>query len=61
MGNRILILGKGYIGTRLQEDLQAPVSDKYIATLQDVQEEIKRYKPDTGCPSLRRMQQTPTH
>lgn len=45
MGNEILILGKGYIGTRLQEAFGADISGRYINTLGDANEEIERYHP----------------
>lgn len=46
MKNKILILGKGYIGTRLQEELGFELSDKKIHSLNDAEEEIKKYQPE---------------
>jgi len=45
MKDRILILGEGYIGKRLQEDLNCDISDRKIYTIKDAQEEIKEYAP----------------
>ncbi|MFH1441019.1 MAG: sugar nucleotide-binding protein [Candidatus Omnitrophota bacterium] len=42
---RVLILGKGFIGSRLQEFLGCKISDKKIFTFRDADEEIKRYSP----------------
>jgi 3,5-epimerase/4-reductase len=46
MKNKILILGNGYIGRRLQEELGLELSDKKIHSLNDAEEEIKKYQPD---------------
>jgi dTDP-4-dehydrorhamnose reductase len=45
MNNDILIFGKGFIGTRLQEELGCALSDKQIYKLADAQEQIKSLKP----------------
>lgn len=45
MKNKVLILGKGFIGSRLQEALQCPLSVKTIRTLKDAQGEIDKHKP----------------
>ncbi|HLF18215.1 MAG TPA: sugar nucleotide-binding protein [Candidatus Omnitrophota bacterium] len=45
MGKDILILGKGFIGERLQEELKCPVSTKRIRTFNDVYGLIKKYRP----------------
>ncbi len=45
MRNKILILGKGFIGERLQEGFNCNISDKRICTFKDVEEEIKKYNP----------------
>jgi len=45
MADKILIFGKGYIGTRLQEELNAEATDRKIYTLKDAEEEIQRFKP----------------
>lgn len=42
---RVLILGKGFIGSRLQESLGCKISGKKIFTFRDADEEIKRYSP----------------
>ncbi|MFH0827345.1 MAG: sugar nucleotide-binding protein [Candidatus Omnitrophota bacterium] len=45
MKNKILILGKGFIGERLQEAFQCALSAKFIRSFKDVQGEINKYKP----------------
>ena len=45
MKNKILILGKGYIGERLHEKLKWPISSKRISHFNDVLSLIKRYNP----------------
>ncbi|KPK97133.1 MAG: hypothetical protein AMJ95_10665 [Omnitrophica WOR_2 bacterium SM23_72] len=45
MKNKILIMGKGFIGKRLQEAFQCPMSAKFIQSFKDVQGEIKKYRP----------------
>lgn len=42
---RVLILGKGFIGSRLQEALGCSISVKKIFTLRGAEEEIKKYSP----------------
>lgn len=42
MENKILILGEGYLGKRLAEELKAPVSDRHIYSLKDAEDEIKK-------------------
>jgi len=46
MKDKILIVGKGYIGSRLQEELQCAISDKKIYSYRDAQEEIDKYQPE---------------
>ncbi|MFH1622508.1 MAG: sugar nucleotide-binding protein [Candidatus Omnitrophota bacterium] len=46
MKSKILILGKGFIGQRLQETLDCKVSQKMIFSLKDAQREIKKYNPN---------------
>jgi len=46
MGDKILILGKGYVGSRLQEELGSDLSDKKIFSFKDADAEIKKFKPD---------------
>lgn len=43
--NRILIFGKGFIGSRLQEEFNCNISGKKIDSYQDADREIKRFKP----------------
>ena len=43
--SEILVFGKGWIGSRLTESLKADSTDRRIATYEDVQEEIDKYKP----------------
>lgn len=45
MQDKILILGKGFIGTRLQEGLDCPLSERKIYSYQDALEEIKKFNP----------------
>lgn len=47
MKNNILIFGKGYIGTRLQEELNFKISDKKIYSYRDAEEELKKFNPKT--------------
>lgn len=44
--DKILILGKGYIGTRLWEELQCRISDRKIYSYRDAEEEIKKFNPE---------------
>ena len=46
MSDKILILGKGYVGSRLQEELGCAISEKKIQSYQDADAEIKKFKPD---------------
>lgn len=45
MKNKILILGKGFVGRRLQEELKCPISDKHIYSYKDAQELVKKFAP----------------
>jgi len=45
MENKTLILGKGYIGARLQEELNCEISDKKIYSYRDIEGELKELKP----------------
>lgn len=45
MKDKILILGRGYIGLRLKEELQCAISDKKIYSYKDAEEEIKKHRP----------------
>jgi dTDP-4-dehydrorhamnose reductase len=46
MSDKILIIGKGYVGSRLQEALGCEISDKKIFSFKDAQDEVRKYKPD---------------
>jgi dTDP-4-dehydrorhamnose reductase len=46
MKNKILILGKGFIGEKIREELGGEISDKIILSFCDAQSEIEKYKPD---------------
>jgi dTDP-4-dehydrorhamnose reductase len=45
MKDKILIFGRGYIGSRLQQELGFEISDRKISAIADAQEEIKKYQP----------------
>lgn len=45
MNNKILVFGKGFIGKRVQEELDCAVSEKVIKSFDDAEEEIKQHKP----------------
>lgn len=45
MSSDILILGKGYIGSRIQEELGASISEQRIVCIADVEGQIERFKP----------------
>jgi len=45
MKDKILILGKGFIGSRLQEEFKGEVSDRMIISYKDAEDEIKRFNP----------------
>jgi len=45
MKNKILIFGKGFIGERLQGELNCNISSKKIYSFKDAEEEIKRHNP----------------
>lgn len=46
MKDKILILGKGFIGNRLQEAFNCEISDKKIYSFKDAQNEIKKFSPN---------------
>jgi dTDP-4-dehydrorhamnose reductase len=46
MKHRILILGKGFIGDRLQEELSCGVSTRRISAFSDIFSQIQRYRPE---------------
>jgi len=43
---KILVIGNGYIGTKLGEAFNCPVSGRILSKLTDCIEEISRYKPE---------------
>ena len=43
--DKILILGKGFIGKRIHEEFECNISDKKIYSFKDAEEEIKKYNP----------------
>lgn len=45
MNKRILIFGKGFIGSRLKEAFNCNVSNRKIISFTDAQEEINKYRP----------------
>ncbi|MBN1913010.1 MAG: hypothetical protein JW788_01270, partial [Candidatus Omnitrophica bacterium] len=45
MSRKILIFGKGFVGTRLKEALDCDASAKKIYSYKEAQEEIKRFNP----------------
>ncbi len=45
MDDKILILGKGFIGERLGQGLGAEISERKINSLSDVQDELKKFNP----------------
>ena len=45
MNRRIVILGKGFIGSRLQEALNCRICDALIRSYNDAEKIIKQYKP----------------
>jgi len=47
MKNNTLIFGRGYIGSRLQEELNCEISDKKIYSYKDIEAELKKFKPKT--------------
>ena len=47
MNNDILILGGGYIGQRLKDELDCPLSTARINTFDDVSAVLKKYNPKT--------------
>ncbi len=45
MNNKILIFGKGFIGSRIQEKLGCAVSERKIKCLNDVLDEVRIHRP----------------
>jgi len=46
MKDKILIFGKGFIGSRINEEFGCDISEKRIRTFKDAEEEIKKYNPE---------------
>jgi 3,5-epimerase/4-reductase len=46
MKNKILILGKGFIGSRLQEEFNCEASERIIRTFGEAEEEVKKFNPE---------------
>ncbi|MFH1191707.1 MAG: sugar nucleotide-binding protein [Candidatus Omnitrophota bacterium] len=46
INKKILILGKGFIGERLQKELNCQITDVFIKSFQDAQKIIEQYKPE---------------
>jgi dTDP-4-dehydrorhamnose reductase len=46
MNKKLLILGRGFIGKRLQDQWRCDFSERKIFTFMDAEEEIKKFKPD---------------
>ncbi|MBM3249806.1 MAG: sugar nucleotide-binding protein [Candidatus Omnitrophica bacterium] len=47
MKNKILILGKGFIGSRLQEGLDCAASTAMIRSFKDAEAVVRKYRPKT--------------
>ena len=45
MKNKVLILGKGFIGERIQKELHCLVSTKHIYSFKEAEKEILKYSP----------------
>ncbi len=45
MNDKVLILGKGFIGARLQEALNCNMTSRKIYSLKEIEEEVGRFKP----------------
>ena len=43
--NKILILGKGFIGSRIREALDCAISEEKIRTFQDAEAQVEQYRP----------------
>lgn len=44
--DKILIFGKGFIGSRIQEELSFPIAERRIFSFKDAEEEIKKFNPE---------------
>ncbi|MDD5044248.1 MAG: sugar nucleotide-binding protein [Candidatus Omnitrophica bacterium] len=45
MRNDILVLGKGFIGSRIQKEFDCAATDKMITSFNDAESEIKKFNP----------------
>ncbi|MCM8783439.1 MAG: sugar nucleotide-binding protein [Candidatus Omnitrophica bacterium] len=43
--NKILVFGRGFIGSRIQEELGCPFTERKIKSFKDAEEEVKRSNP----------------
>lgn len=46
MKNKILIFGKGYLGSRLLDELDAAISERNISSIADAQSQITKFDPE---------------
>ncbi len=46
MKDKVIILGRGFIGNRLQEELNCELSDRKIYSYRDAEEELRRFNPE---------------
>jgi len=46
MKNKILIFGKGFIGTRIHETLGGEITEKHIYSYKDAEQEVKKFNPE---------------
>lgn len=46
MNKEILVLGRGFIGERLQKELNCQITDTWIKSYKDAEKIVKRYKPE---------------
>ncbi len=44
--DKILIFGRGFIGSRIQEEFKCKITDRGVHSFRDVQEEITKYSPE---------------
>lgn len=43
--DKILIFGKGFVGSRIQEELGCDITDKKIYSIKDAEEEVEKFNP----------------
>lgn len=46
VNNKVLIFGKGFLGSRIQKELGCEITDRWINVYKDAEEELDKYKPD---------------